>query len=104
MRTRVSATTLKRLDAIREQREKGLERRKYVKLPAILSIEAWEAIAIPSQKALMAAAAEDLELAQPNTPTPPSMPPAAPAATAPQRRYDGAPIPRPPRAPKVYEE
>lgn len=110
MTTRVTGATLKRLAAIEQQREQGRTRRKVVKLPVILSIEDWEAVALRAQRALVAAAAEDIAFVQPGAATAaaPSAPYYGPIEDVHFHRPDPnrhqAPVPRPPRAPKVYDE
>lgn len=108
MKARVTVTTFKRLDAIERLREQGRSRRRVVLLPAVLGIDEWEKVALESQAKLMRDAAEDMAFVQPDARTAPTMPSFGPIEGVHYRRPDPnrnqAPVPRPPREKRVYED
>ncbi len=61
-RARVTAATLKRLEAVeRSFDEDDGQAGGVMKVPAIMGLDEWEALAMPQLAALAAAAAEDIE-------------------------------------------
>lgn len=68
-RARVTASTLKRLEAVeRSFDEDDGARGGVMKVPAIMGLDEWEAIAVPALAKLAANAAEDIERRQADEP------------------------------------
>lgn len=74
---RVPAATLKRLAAVEGAMfgDDGRARGGVMLVPAIMTLEAWESVAMPALAKLAASAAEDIERGRANEPHRPPLPP-----------------------------